>query len=140
MSINQNERREPVSKNSELFLRVREADEADYGKSVVRIHRTDRPPDISFGDHVNISLDKKNWANCKLEPAGDIGADKIYIDVRMRKLLNDNVFGVPLAQVGVPCTLYIKKASAWKPILFIIAGAAIIVLAFMANALGLISC
>jgi len=140
MSIDQYERREPLSKISGLFLRIREADEADYGKSMVRIHRTNRPPDIQWGDYVNISLDKKNWVTCKLEPSGDIGTEKVYIDVKMRNLLNDNVFGVPIAQVGVPSTLYMRKASLWKLILFITAGVAIVAVAFMASAMGLLSC
>ena len=129
-----------MSKISELYLRVREADEADYGKSVVRIHRSNKPLDIQWGDYINISLDKKNWVTCKLEPAGDIGTEKVYLDMKTRKLLNDDVFGVPIAQVGVPSTLYIRKASLWKLILIIMAGVAIIVLAFIANALGLVSC
>ena len=129
-----------MSKISELYLRVREADEADYGKSVVRIHRSNKPMDIQWGDYINISLDKKNWVTCKLEPAGDIGTEKVYLDMKTRKLLNDDVFGVPIAQVGVPSTLYIRKASLWKLILIIMAGVAIIVLVFIANTLGLVSC
>ncbi len=33
-----------MSRTSELFLRVREADEADFDKSLIRIHKTDKPP------------------------------------------------------------------------------------------------
>ena len=49
-----------MSRISELYLTVREADETDYGKSMVRIHQTDKPHDIKWRDNVNISLDKKN--------------------------------------------------------------------------------
>ena len=58
----------------------------------------------------------------------------------LRTVENDDVFGVPIAQVGAPSTLYIRKASLWKLILIIMAGVAIIVLVFIANALGLVSC
>ena len=129
-----------MSKISELYLRVREADEADYGKYVIRIHRSNRPMDIQWGDRVNISLDKRNWVTCRLEQASDTGTERLYIDVKVRKLLNDNVFGMPIAQVGVPSTIYMKKAPAWKLIFGILAGVAVIAFAFLTSALGLLSC
>ena len=65
-----------MPKTHELYLTVKEADEADFDRSLVRIHKTDKPRDIKWGDYINISLDKKNWVTCKLEPAGDIGIKK----------------------------------------------------------------
>lgn len=109
-----------MSQTSELFLRVAEADEADYGKSLVRIHKNDRPRDINWGDHINISLDKKNWVNCKLEPAGDSGIGKIYIGIHPRGLLNrDIIVGIQPVKIGEPHNFYIKKASSWKVLLYI---------------------
>jgi hypothetical protein len=49
-----------MSKTYELYLRVKEADEADFGKFLVRIHKTDKPQGINWGDYIDISLDKKN--------------------------------------------------------------------------------
>jgi hypothetical protein len=106
----------------ELYLRVREADEADHGQSVIRIHKTDKPKGLGWGDKVNISLDKKNWVNCKLEPAGDIGIGKIYISIHLRGLINKDTHGIPIAKVGVPCDFYIKKASLWRALLYMAAG------------------
>jgi len=102
-----------------LFLRVRDADEADYRKSLVRIHKNNKPQDIDWGDYINISLDKKNWVTCKLEPAGDIGTGKIYIGIRPRGLLNRDIVGVQPAKLGEPCNFYIKKAFSWKVLLYI---------------------
>ena len=130
-----------MSLTSELFLRVREADEADYGKSVVRIHRADKPRDINWGDYINISLDRKNWIACKLEPAGDIGTGKIYIDIHLRGLINRDIVGIQRAQLGVPCNFYIRKASPWKVLSYITIGIIIIVaVAFIVYSLGLTGC
>jgi len=103
-----------MSRTSQLILRVREADEADYRKSVVRIHKTDKPQDIRWGDHIRLSLDKKNWITCRLEPAGDAGIGKIYIGIHLRGLLNKNTTAIQIAQLEVPCTFYVRKASSWR--------------------------
>ena len=50
-----------MSKRYEIYLTVREADEADFDKPLVRIHKTDKPIDIKWGDYIDISLDKRNW-------------------------------------------------------------------------------
>ncbi len=106
-----------MSRTSTLFLRVREANEADYGKSVVRIHKADKPQGINWGDYINISLDKKNWVTCKLEPASDIGIGKIYIGIHLRGILNKDTVGIQTATLEVPCAFYIRKASFWKALL-----------------------
>ena len=106
-----------MSRISTLFLRVKEADEADYGKSVVRIHKADKPQGINWGDYIDISLDKKNWVTCKLEPAGDTGIGRIYIGIRLRGILNRDTLGIQIAKLGVPCTFHIRKASFWKVLL-----------------------
>jgi len=62
-----------MSQTFTLFLRVKEAPEADLDELVVRIHATDKPRDINWGDYINISLDKKNWITRKLQPAGETG-------------------------------------------------------------------
>lgn len=115
----------------ELLLRVREADETDYGKSVIRFHETAKPKDIRWGDHINISLDKKNWITCKLEPSGDTGNGKIYIGIHQRGLLNKDTLGVQIARLGVPCSFYVRKASSWRAVLSIIGVIIIIAIAFL---------
>jgi len=126
-----------MSRTSELFLRVKEADEVDYGQSVVRIHRADKPRGINWGDRINISLDKKNWVACKLEPAGDLGTSRIYIGIHLRGLLNKDTVGIQIAQLGVPCNFYIRKASSWK-VLYIALGVVVIVaVAFLVYLSGL---
>ncbi len=125
-----------MPRTSELFLRVSEADEADYGKSVVRIHKTDRPLDIRWGDSVNISLDRKNWITCKLEPAGDTGIGKIYISIHQRGLLNRDIVAIQRAQLGVPCNFYVRKASYRKVLLnIVILLIVIIAVAFLVSSL-----
>ena len=106
-----------MSRTSTLFLRAKEADEADYGKSVVRIHEANKPQGINWGDYINISLDKKNWITCKLEPASDIGIGKIYIGIHLRGILSKDTVGIQIAKLGVPCTFYIRKAFSWKALL-----------------------
>lgn len=115
----------------ELLLRVREADEADYGKSVIRLHETAKPKDIRWGDYINISLDKKNWITCKLEPSGDIGTGKIYIGIHQRGLLNKDTLGVQIARLGVPCSFYVRKASPWRAPISIIGVIIIIAITFL---------
>jgi len=98
-----------MARTHELFLRVSEADEADYGRPVVRIHRMDKPQDIKWGENIDISLDKKNWISCKLEPAGDVGIGKIYIGIHLRGTLNKDTVALQIAKLEVPCKFYIKK-------------------------------
>ena len=103
-----------MSRTSTLFLRVKEADEADYGKSLVRIHKADKPQGFNWGDHISISLDKKNWVTCKLEPTGDRGIGRIYIGIHLRGILNARTVGIGMAKLEVPCTFYIRKVSFWE--------------------------
>ena len=111
-----------MPKTYELFLRVKEADEADFGRSVVRIHKKDRPKEIQWGESISISVDKKNWVNCKLEPAGDIGIGKMYISIHLRGLINKDTHGIPIAKVGVPYSFYIRKASPWRALPYMAVG------------------
>ncbi len=106
-----------MAKTHEVYLTVREADEADFDKPLVRIHQTGKPQDIKWGDSIGISLDKKSWVSCRLEPAGDIGIGKIYISIHLRGLLNKNSIGIQLAKLGVPCNFYIRKTAYWRAIL-----------------------
>ncbi len=106
-----------MSRISTLFLRVKEADEADYGKSIVRIHKADKPQGINWGDYLNISLDRKNWVTCRLEPAADAGIGKIYIGIHLRGILNKDTVGIQIAKLDVPCTFYIRKVPFWKALL-----------------------
>ena len=107
-----------MSKTNEVYLTVKEADEADFDKPLVRMHKTDKPRDIKWGDYLDISLDKKNWVTCRLEPAGDTGIGKIYISIHLRGLLNKDGIGIRLAKIGVPCNFYIRKAAFWRAILY----------------------
>ena len=107
-----------MPKTYELYLRVKEADEADFDKSLVRLYKTDKPQDIKWGDYIDISLDKKNWVTCKLEPAGDIGTGRIYIGIRLRALLNKDTIVVQIAKLEVPCNFYIRKTALWRVILY----------------------
>ncbi len=125
-----------MSRTSELFLRVREADEADYGQSIIRIHKANKPQDIRWGDYINISLDRKNWITCKLKPAGDIGIGKIYIGIHLRGILNKDTVGIQIARVGVPCNFYVRKASSWKALFYITIGVIVIIaIAFLVSLL-----
>ena len=128
-----------MSRTSTLFLRVKEANEADYAKSVVRIHKANKPQGINWGDSVNISLDGKNWITCKLEPVGDIGIGRIYIGIHLRGLLNRDTVGRQIAQLEVPCNFYIRKASSRKVLLYITIGI-IVVVAFLVYLSGLTGC
>ena len=107
-----------MPKTHEVYLTVKEADEADFDKPLVRLHKTDKPQDIKWGDYIDISLDKKNWVTCKLEPAGDIGTGRIYIGIRLRGLLNKDTIVVQIAKLEVPCNFYIRKTALWRAILY----------------------
>lgn len=107
-----------MSKIYELHLRVKEADEADFDKSLIRIHESNKPQGIEWGDYIDISLEKKNWVTCRLEPAGDIGTGKIYIGIHLRGLLNKDSIGIQIAKLEVPRNIYIRKAAFWKAILY----------------------
>ena len=107
-----------MPKTHGLYLTVKEAGESDFDKSLVRIHKTDKPRDIKWGDYIDISLDKKNWETCKLEPAGDIGIKKLYIGIHLRGLLNRDSVGVHIAKLGVPCNFFIRKTALWKAIVY----------------------
>jgi len=107
-----------MPKTHKAYLTVKEADEADFDKPLVRIHQTDKLRDIKWDNYLDISLDKKNWVTCRLEPAGDIGIGKIYIGIHLRGLLNKDSIGIQLAKIGIPCNFYIRKAAFWKAILY----------------------
>ncbi len=125
-----------MSRIYELFLRVREADEADYGQSIIRIHNDNKPQGIRRGDRINISMDRKNWITCKLEPAGDIGAGKIYISIHLRGLLNKDTDVSRIARLGVPCSFYIRKASPWRVLSYVVVGIIVIIgIAFLVSLL-----
>jgi len=125
-----------MSRIYELLLRVREADEADYGQSIIRIHSDNKPQDIRWGDRINISMDRKNWITCKLEPADDIGVGKIYISIHLRGLLNKDTDVSRIARLGVPCSFYIRKASPWRVLSYVVIGTiAIIGIAFLVSLL-----
>ena len=121
-----------MSKTYELYLRVKEADEADFNKSLVRIHETNKPQEIPWGNYIDISLDKKNWVTCKLEPAGDTGIGHIYLDVHTRGLINRHTLSIPIAKRNELCDFYIRKATRWRAIAFISIGVvAVIVLSLL---------
>ncbi len=125
-----------MSRIYELLLRVREADEADYGQSIVRAHNDNKPQGIRWGDRINISMDRKNWITCKLEPAGDIGVGKIYISIHLRGLLNKDTDVSRIARLGIPCSFYIRKASPWRVLSYVVIGTiAIIGIAFLVSLL-----
>ena len=107
-----------MPKTHEIYLTLKEADEVDFDRSVVRIHETDKPDDINWGDYIDISLDNKHWLTCKLEPAGDIGIKKIYIGIHLRGLLNRDSVGVSIARLEVPCNFYIRKTALWKVLVY----------------------
>ena len=99
-------------------MRVKEADEADFNKSIVRIRKTDKPLDIKWGDYINISLDKRHWVTCALERAGDTGKGKMYVGIHLRGFLNKAAVGIQIAKLEVPCNFYIRKVARWRAILF----------------------
>ena len=101
-----------MPQTSQLYLRVRDAPIDDYERLVVRMHMTDKPKDIRWGDYISISLDEFHWIACKLEQAGESGVGKIYINTRLRGLLNRDVIGG--IRVEDPHDFYIKRAPSWK--------------------------
>ena len=109
-----------MPRTNELFLRVRDAPVADYNKLAIRIHNNDKPQDINWGDHVNISLDRKNWLACKLIEAGDTGIGKMYINSHLRGILNRRAVGIQGVRLEVPCQFYIRKVSSWKEPFYIV--------------------
>ena len=130
-----------MSLTSTLILRLKEADEADYGKSVVRIHEANKPQNINWGDRIHISLDRKNWITCKLEPAGRTGIERIYIGIHLRGILNRDTIGIEIAKLEVPCNFYIRKASSWKVPLYAAIGILVtIAVAFLVYFLDLTGC
>jgi len=125
-----------MSRIYELFLRVREADEADYGQSIIRIHSDNKPQGIRWDDRINVSMDRKNWITCRLEPAGDIGVGKIYVGIHLRGLLNKDTDVSRIARLGVPCSFYIRKASPWRVLSYIVIGTIVIIgIAFLVSLL-----
>ena len=125
-----------MSRIFELYLRVREADEADFEQPIVRIHEDGKPQDIRWNDSVNLSLDRKNWITCKLKPAGDIGSGKMYIGIHLRGLLNKDASVIQIAKVGSPCNFYMRKASYLKALLYVTIGiTAIIAITFLVSRL-----
>ena len=108
-----------MSRTNQLFLRVKDAPVADYDELLVRLHKSDKPRDIRWGDYIKISLDKKNWITCQLERSGETGMGRIYINSHLRGLLNRYVLGIQGVRLEVPCDLYIRKASSWKESFYI---------------------
>ena len=113
---------------TQLLLRVKEADEADYEKSIIRIHEDNKPESINWGDDIDISLDKKNWIASKLEPAGPIGLGKIYIGIHLRGRLNKDTVGIHTAQLEQPCNLYIRQKSSHKVLMYSMLGITFIII------------
>ncbi len=117
-----------------LYLRIREADEADFEQSIVRIHQDNKPQDIRWDDNINISLDRKNWITCKLRPADYIGRGKMYIGIHLRGLLNKDTSGIQIAKIGEPCSFFMRKASYWKALLYVTTGITVIIaIAFLVS-------
>ena len=116
---------------STLLLRVREADEADFDKPVVRIHKYDKPQGLNWGDHVKISIDTKHWVSCRLEPADATGVGRIYLSIHLRGMINKDTTGLQIAQVGVPCKFFIKKVDYLKVFLYIGLGIVAVILIYV---------
>ena len=108
-----------MSRTNRLFLRVRDAPVSDYDELVIRIHKTDKPQDIRWGDYINISLNGKNWITCQLERSGDTGMGRIYINSHLRGFLNRYALGIQGVRLEIPCDFYIRKASSWKESFYI---------------------
>jgi len=126
---------------TQLLLRVKEADEADYEQSIIRIHEDHKPEGINWGDEIDISLDRKNWVTGRLEPAGPIGTGKVYIGIQLRGCLNKDTVGIQTAQLEQPCNLYIRQKSSRKVLIYSILGIifiAIIVLILYASGLRIV--
>ena len=95
-------------------MRVRDADSDDYDSLVVRIHGSDKPQGIGWGDYIDISLDNKHWVTSRVEPSGLLGQGKIYMHHRLRGILNRDASRNRLAGVGIPANFYIRRAPSWK--------------------------
>jgi len=123
-----------MSRIFEFYLRIREADEADFEQSIVRIHQDNKPQDIRWDDNINISLDRKNWITCKLRPADYIGRGEMYIGIHLRGLLNKDTSGIQIAKIGEPCSFFMRKASYWKALLYVTTGITVIIaIAFLVS-------
>jgi hypothetical protein len=109
-----------MSRPAVVNLRVREADSEDYDSLVVRIHQSDKPEEISFGDYVDISLDSKHWVTSRIEPSSLIGQGKIYIHYHLRGILNRDASRNRIAGIGNPTNFYIRRAPAWKSSFYIL--------------------
>ncbi|MFC1988778.1 hypothetical protein ACFLVJ_02980 [Chloroflexota bacterium] len=114
-----------MPKTYDFFLRVREADEVDFGTSIIRIHTNNKPQEIEWGESINISIDKKNWITCNLKPAGATGIGHIYIGIHTRRLINQHNRGINRVILNEPSSFYIKKVIPWKAIKFIVFGSII---------------
>ncbi|MFC1899031.1 hypothetical protein ACFLXP_01675 [Chloroflexota bacterium] len=102
-----------MAKVHELYLTVKETDEADFGKSLIRMRGGDKPPGIEWGDKISLSLDKNHWITTTLEPADNGTHNRIYIGIHLRGLLNKDTTGLRLAKLEVPCFFYIKQKPFW---------------------------
>lgn len=99
-----------------------EADEADFGRSIIRIHRQNKPQHIPWGKSIDISVDRKNWVTRKIEPAGTTGIGHIYIDIPTRTLINRHTITSNIAKIHQPCSFYIREAIPWRAITLILIG------------------
>ena len=97
-----------------VYLRVRDADSDDYDRLVVRIHESDKPGAIRWGQYIDISLDNKHWVTSKVEPSGLMGQGKIYIHHYLRGILNRDADRNRTASVGAAANFYIRRAPSWK--------------------------
>jgi hypothetical protein len=102
-----------------VSLRLVDAYAGDYARLVVRIHNDDKPKGIRWYRYISIALDGKYWITSKVEPSGATGKVKIYVNPHLRGLLNNTAVDGPIAQLGMPCSLYIRKTPAWKEALYI---------------------
>jgi len=108
-----------MSKSFIVFLRVKDADSDDYDRLVVRIHESDKPEEIRWGQYIGISLDEKHWVTSKVEPSGLTGKGRIYIHHHLRGILNRDAARNRIASLGTPSCFYMRKAPSWKEPLYI---------------------
>ena len=97
-----------------VYLRVRDADSDDYDRLVVRIHESDKPEEITWGEYIDISLDNKHWVTTKVEPSGLMGKGRIYIHHHLRGILNRDATRNRAAGIGTLAHFYIRRAPSWK--------------------------
>ena len=97
-----------------VYLRVRDADSVDYDRLVVRIHESDKPEEIGWGQYIDISLDQKHWVTAYIAPSGLVGKGKIYIHHHLRGILNRVTTRNPPAMVGAQTNFYVRRAPSWK--------------------------